>query len=267
MLQKFMKLAKLILGRSPRARAARLQRRITAEVLRALAVPQPGFPETLQLPEGYGRGLPERVVEVLLAELVYRPGARVLDVGHANAMPCHLDMIRRLEEPKDLTGIDIAPAGPGVARFYRESIRGDIARTGFADDSFDLVWCISALEHFGMDNSGYTDSFSQNRDLAVIAIKEMHRVVKPGGTILVTVPYGQYEDHGWLLNYDQKHLNELLSAVRAKSTVRELYFRHTSGDGWVQTVSEKLAFTGYYDQANSGSGGLAAIMIVKNVRP
>jgi len=118
------------------------------------------FPEIVSLPKGFGKGLPERVVELLLARLSYHQGARVLDVAHANAMKCHRKMLHTLPVPRHLTGIDIAKPVYDTTTLYERSLVGDITTTSFQDNEFDVVWCISALEHFGMDNSGYTDNFS-----------------------------------------------------------------------------------------------------------
>jgi ubiquinone/menaquinone biosynthesis C-methylase UbiE len=44
----------------------------------------------------------------------------------------------------------------------------------FADESFEVVWCSEVLEHL----------FNP-----LFAMQEMHRILKPGGKLLVTVPY------------------------------------------------------------------------------
>lgn len=55
-------------------------------------------------------------------------------------------------------------------------VRGDIFSLPFKDASFDLVWNSGVLEHFGADRQA-------------AALAEMKRVTKPGGVILVIVPY------------------------------------------------------------------------------
>jgi SAM-dependent methyltransferase len=49
----------------------------------------------------------------------------------------------------------------------------DIMQIDFPDDSFDLVWCSHVLEHVPDDRR---------------AIREMHRVTRPGGLCMVQVP-------------------------------------------------------------------------------
>ena len=158
----------------------RLQRDISRVIQRGFVVRQTDFParHLLSLPEKYGRGLPERVVELLLAKLVYQPGAELLDVGHANAMLCHLELLKALPTPKNITGIDIETPTYNISDYYEDSKLGDIANTDFESARFDCIWCISALEHFGMDNSGYTEDFSRDNECASKALCEMLRIVQ-----------------------------------------------------------------------------------------
>lgn len=252
---------RLVSQLAAKVRAHMVQPRITAEVRRALDIPQPGFPQEIALPPNFGVGSPERVVEVPLVRWTYRPGARVLDVGHANAMPCHLRMISSLPEPRNLTGIDIVNPTYNVSRYYARSVVGDVVRSGFPDGAFDVIWCISALEHFGMDNAGYGASAERTADLDVLAVREMWRILAPGGVLLITVPYGAPEDHGWLRCYDAQRWGTVLDQVRPAGKVTELYFRHTSGAGWRRVPPEVLRYTGYLDQTNWGAAGLAAAHI------
>ncbi len=79
----------------------------------------------------------------------------------------------------DISGSQIADnAGrlPGI-----KFLQHDVAeRLPFANGAFRVVWCSEVLEHL------FDPSF---------ALQEMHRVLRPGGKLLVTVPY-----HGRLKN-------------------------------------------------------------------
>jgi SAM-dependent methyltransferase len=59
---------------------------------------------------------------------------------------------------------------PGIA-FQQHDVS---QRFPFADGSFEVVWCSEVLEHL------FDPEF---------ALREMHRILKPGGRLLVTVPY------------------------------------------------------------------------------
>ena len=242
----------------------RLQHDISREVKRGAALCQTDFPTNLILPEKYGKGLPERVVELLLVQLLYQPKCQILDVGHANAMQCHLELIKALPARKNITGIDIAQPAFDASKYYKDSICGDITNTNLEDNRFWRIWCISALEHFGMDNSAYTNEFSIDDSFPARALREMLRIMRSGGQILITVPFGKYENHGWLINYDNEHWQNLLNIARHNCTIYEFYFKHTFGDGWIAAPAKELRYVGYYDQANKGAGALAAVIIVKN---
>jgi len=240
-----------------------IQQKIFNEFKKALNCNQKKYLEEIVLPKDFGKALPERVIELLLARLSYKPGAKVLDVAHANAMKCHRNMLLTLPEPRHLTGIDIAEPVYDITALYEHSYVGDITKTPFSENSFDLIWCISALEHFGMDNSGYTDNFLRENDMDVKAVSEMLRLLRIDGTLLITVPYGKFEDHGWLKNYDNKYWQNILDTASINGELHEFYFRHTFGEGWSCASKEELQYVGYFDQANSGCGALAAVIIKK----
>jgi hypothetical protein len=44
-------------------------------------------------------------------------------------------------------------------------------------------------------------------------------VVTPGGRVLVTVPYGRGEDHGWFRQFDEAALGRVLEGCHAGVTV------------------------------------------------
>jgi SAM-dependent methyltransferase len=252
-------LSNLLLGEP----SVRLQRMIFREVQKALPLPQPDFPDAVQLPPRFGRKLPERVVELLLAKLTYAPGVHLLDVGHSNIMECHRRLLLMLEPPRHLTGIDIATPTYDPSRYYEKSVIANITNSGLPDGSFNRIWCISTLEHVGMDNSGYTDNFALDTHMDAAALREMFRLLGENGLLLVTVPFGRYEDHGWLRNYDRHTWQRLLSLVRPQAQVYELYFGYSPMNGWEQVKDSQLSSTGYYDHSNAGAAGLAAVLIRK----
>jgi SAM-dependent methyltransferase len=72
---------------------------------------------------------------------------------------------------------------------YGGVLRGDATRLPFADGTFDTVVTSEVLEHIQDD---------------VAAIKELVRVLKPGGTLGVTVPSWWPEKVNWMLS-DEYH--------------------------------------------------------------
>lgn len=242
-----------------------VQKTITTEYQRAMPLNAHALKSgKIQLPDNYGHGIHERVVEVLFARLSFSDGDKILDVGHANAMPCHLEMIRDLGPSRHITGIDISQPTFEVMNIYDESLTEDITRSTLPDNSFDLIWCISALEHFGMDNSVYLDKFRIDATADVAAAHEMMRLLKPGGKLLITVPYGRYEDNNWFRNYSAKEWALVLDAFRGRADIKQWYFCHEPGSGWHERLPESLANVSYYDQKNPGAAAIAVVIATKS---
>ena len=148
-----------------------------------------------QLPTCYGAGLDERAIELpwVLAQLE----GRVLDAGstlnHESVIDAVLPAVDRLH---------ILTLEPEDRAFWSQGISyvfADLRDLPYRDRWFDRVACISTLEHVGMDNRDYGNAEARAPDsLAEQArgVRELARVVRPGGALLVTVPFGAERDHG-----------------------------------------------------------------------
>lgn len=240
-----------------------LQKRIHRASASAYDAAARSFPDRIVLPKVFGKRMPERVVELLLTRLSFFRGAKVLDIGYANIMACHRRMLLDLPGPRIITGLDIAKPAFDASRYYDFTVTEDITHTSLPSESFDRVWCISTLEHIGLDNSQYTSDFVVEENMVHAAVSEMVRVVKKGGSVLITVPYGKAENHGWFQTMDKERWQGMLNPVRSFCTVREWYFRHSQQKGWFVVAPEDLAEVRYFDQQNSGAAGLAAVYITK----
>ena len=112
------------------------------------------------------------IFQALEAEL---PGWRekeILDVGCGTGA-----ILKQLGNPEKNVGIDLAPEAISFCRQRGlDNVRqGDIGALPFADASFDAVICSSVLYHQWVG------------DIAA-AVCEMHRVLRPGGVVLINVP-------------------------------------------------------------------------------
>lgn len=65
--------------------------------------------------------------------------------------------------------------------------REDLTHLSFADDSIASLSCMHVIEHIGLGR--YGDPLDPMGDLT--ALKELRRVVRPGGTLLLAVPVGK----------------------------------------------------------------------------
>jgi SAM-dependent methyltransferase len=149
------------------------------------------FDRRLGHPEAVSRFHFERVTKRLLEWIEPGPEHAVLDVGCGAGYFLHL-IRRRYEaagwEPR-LAGVDISRAQlPYLVRRTQQeevsdalAVRGNAERLPFADASFDLVTCSEVLEHIRTPSR---------------ALREMHRVLKPGGTLLLSTP-SRTAERGW----------------------------------------------------------------------
>jgi SAM-dependent methyltransferase len=132
--------------------------------------------------------------------LKLRPGDLVLDMG-AGAGRHAFEVYRRgahivaldysLADLKDCSGLFAAmtDAGEAPAGTSWATVNGDGTRLPFADDTFDHIICSEVMEHIPDDAA---------------AAAELARVLKPGGTLAVTVPTWLPEKICWALS-DEYH--------------------------------------------------------------
>ena len=130
-------------------------------------------------------------------QLGLRPGDRVLDLGcgfgrhafEAARRGAHVVALDAgAQEVDSVTGIfqAMVAAGELVAdQPPTGAVQGDALHLPFGDDAFDRVICSEVLEHIGDD---------------VGAMRELTRVLRPGGTMAVTVPRFGPEVVNWTLS-------------------------------------------------------------------
>jgi SAM-dependent methyltransferase len=167
----------------------------------------------------------ERLIEVPWILARYRGEPRVLDVGYAYAEPAYLAALVRLGAA-ELVGVDLAHAEvPGL-----RAVQADVRALPFADRSFDIAFCISTLEHVGRDNRRYGYENASDARGMEAALAELRRVLSRRGRLLVTVPCGQPEDHGWYVRLDAERWQRLFED--AGWTIFELEVYEHRIDGW-----------------------------------
>jgi len=188
------------------------------------------FRENRPLPAGFGIRLDERVIEYpwVYARLGEQPGL-VLDAGSTLNWPFLLrsPILRR----KTLILYTLAPETvfPGAKLSY---VYGDLRSTVLRDEFFDTIVCISALEHIGMDNAVYTEDEqfhvnSVGSDLSVL--HEFRRLLKPGGDLFITVPYGRRQNFGWFEQFDEAKLDCAIQTFGGKLGDRAFYRYDVNG--------------------------------------
>lgn len=201
--------------------------------------------EGRRLPDGYGYGFDERSIEYpwLLAS---EPSGRTLDAGsilnHSYILPHFLNRL----DP--LVIFTLAPEPHSFPELGVSYVYGDMRELPFADGWFDTVVSLSTLEHIGMDNVHYGDDSSQAPDPHTemkVALAELRRVTKPGGRILISVPYGRRTDMGWSRQLDEEEIEDLVASFQPSSSKVEVYAYDR--DGWKLSDPVAAADAAYHD--------------------
>jgi len=232
------------------------------------------FRDGRPLRANFGVGLDERVIEYpwVLSRLSDK-GGLLLDAGSA------LNHRYVLSNPqvarKRVVVYTLSPKGeemlPGEDVSY---LFGDLRETILRDSTFEEVVCISTLEHIGLDNSRFYTVSSEYRQANerdfLLAVREMRRVLVPGGHLLLTVPYGRARLLDWLQVFDRGKVHEIIEEFGG-SVLREAYYRYYER-GWQQASYAECSDCEYNDvhagfQYRSGvaaaASAVACIELVK----
>lgn len=156
------------------------------------------------------------------------PGSKILDLGS----PRDLASILAFQRHHEVVGVDIMESEVRLReRYYRaQGVSGtgpgriatevqDGRALSYGDESFDAAYSISVLEH--IPGSGDRE-----------AIREMLRVVRPGGLVVVTVPF----DRAYRETYIQRSVYER----KQESGAPVFYQRHYD---WA-TLNDRLIAPG-----------------------
>ena len=220
-----------------------------AERARPREVRGPARPRELRAPAWSD----ERALEIPWCLARYDGERRVLDVGYAFAEASYVAGLAALGA-EELVGVDLAEAEvPGL-----RSVVADVRELPFADGRFELIVCISTLEHIGRDNALYDVEAARDEHGDEAALRELHRVLARDGRLLVSVPAGEPEDQGWQVQRTPEEWIECFERCGFLVFEDELYTR--GEDGWrTATLPEARA-------ARYGENGAGAVLLAE-LRP
>ena len=116
------------------------------------------------------------------------------------------------------------------------AVVGDLRALPLDKASIDVLLCVSTIEHVGRDNRIYGSE--EERDEAGIseALREIARVLAPGGRALLTVPTGAEEDHGWFVQLPVATWRALFADAGLVVSEDEIY--ELGADGWHASAGE-----------------------------
>jgi SAM-dependent methyltransferase len=203
-------------------------------------------------------GTDERVIEIpwVLARL---SGRRALEVGYAFAEPPYLAALLRAGFD-ELVGVDLAAADvPGLT-----GVQADVRDLPFDDGAFELILCVSTLEHVGADNTGYGLAAEDDGASRLIALRELRRVLAPAGRLLITVPCGEPGDYGWFHQDDVRGWTRLFT--RAGFFVEEEEVYELTGEGWRTAPELDTEGLRYGERGPAASAVLCAELSPRRLR-
>jgi SAM-dependent methyltransferase len=204
-------------------------------------------------------GTDERVVEIPWVLSRLRREGRVLEVGYAFAETPYLAGL--LRSGVELVGVDLATRDvDGMER-----VEADVRALPFDDGSFDQVLLVSTLEHVGEDNSVYGgegggegDELGEEggEEARQAALRELGRVLRGDGSLLVTVPLGEPGDHGWFRQDDERGWCGLYA--RAGFFLEETEAYELTPEGWRAAPSFRPDGVRYGERGPAASAVLCA---------
>ena len=133
-----------------------------------------------------------------------------------------------------------------------ETVVADARALPFPDASFDQVLLVSTLEHIGADNEVYGVEGEPDDTGREAALRELRRVLRPSGSLLVTVPLGEPGDYGWFRQEDVRGWTRLFTAAGFFVEEQEAY--ELGEDGWRSAPTFDPAGVVYGDARPGGVG-------------
>ncbi len=145
------------------------------------------------------------VIENVMQSLGLPAGARILDAGCGSGR----NMIE-LARHGTVTGVELSEMSVELARARGcgEVVAGSVLEMPFADGAFDLAVSLDVIEHLE-DDLG--------------ALRELRRVVAPGGALLVTVPAYQWlwSGHDVINHHHRRYTRRTLRRVAEQAGWRQ----------------------------------------------
>lgn len=166
-------------------------------------------------------GFSERIIEVpkaayWLKQFSNEDSLNILDIGFTMSSLDWLGLLLKLNEAQNCTlnAMDIIKPERVKSRYpqeWHEAIFkvaveiGDLRTMPMKENNFDVVTCISTIEHIGFDEAEEEDlstAFKRSEDKTKVrqnradnvnasVLSQFHKALKPGGHVIITVPMGK----------------------------------------------------------------------------
>jgi SAM-dependent methyltransferase len=203
------------------------------------------------LPPGYGARIDERIIECpwTISRVAPGPGL-LLDAGSVLNAPMFLNAPELSQQKIIIYSLEMDSVQLNPRLSY---LHGDFREPVLRDGIFDNIVCISTLEHIGLwpiPKPPYEESLKQpqpEKDLLAYrgVLKTFHDLLKPGGRLLLTVPYGVHEDQDWLQIFGKEQIEDVKRSFGGECAT-EMYYRHTP-EGWQVASAEECRDLRYFN--------------------
>ena len=201
-----------------------------------------------EIPKGYGCRLDERVVEYpwFFAQLPSGAG-NLWDAGSV------LNFDYAVTHPKVREkNLSISTLGPESHAFWDRGVSyiyEDLRHTCFRDEYFDWVCSLSTIEHIGLDNRRFIPGdearLESDPESCFQAVSEFRRVLKPGGSLFLTMPFGRAKNHGWFQIFDSLMVDRVIEVFCPIKASESIY--QYAAEGWYCSSRERAADATFFD--------------------
>ncbi len=177
----------------------------------------------------------ERIVEIpLVIQNITSPQSNILDVGcNESLLTLHLASLGHKVTALDLNGY-------GFPHPNIQVIKGDICQITLPEKSYDYIIFLSVIEHVGL--GAYGEKAFETGDKA--ALLASAKFLKPGGKIILSMPFGQASQSRIQRVYDQAGIQNLCSGFRIET---EKYFKGLGQQFWQEVLQKDLASVSSYE--------------------
>jgi hypothetical protein len=199
-----------------------------------------------KIPVNYGYRLDERIVEYpwIFANLK-KDKTTLLDAGSTLNFKYLIDS--KLIQEKDTYIYTYFPENKSYNDRRISYVYGDLRDLPFRDGFFEEIVCHSTIEHIDMDNSIYgydlksTLDFVTNKSYEYLkVIDELLRVLKSNGQILLTFPFGKFENHGFFQQFDNEMVERITERMKHLGNFELTFFKYLP-NGWVVASQDECA--------------------------
>ena len=158
-------------------------------------------------------------------------GDRILDVGSTGS----LLPLKLAKNEYEVCVIDV--------REYHEKhpnltvVNTDIQKTPFSDDFFDMITCVSTIEHIGL--GAYGDPKYDGGGESTV--QEFKRILKKNGKLILTTPFaGGYKILPWGDAYERIYNYEKIRALfKGWKILKEEYYIPKKAKHWIKATREE----------------------------